>query len=339
MKGGGGGQWEGVGGQWEGVGGQWEGMGGLWEGIEREIRRDACRRTSRFRPKRSTVGKIFNIKILIKKHLKHQRDLFHNFIDFKKAFDQVWHDGLWQVMRNYNIDSNIIDVIKALYDDSKSAVLLNNHIGELFRTTVGVRQGCLLSPVLFNIYLENIMTEALSGFQPSIYINGCPISNLRFTDDIDLTAGTERELQDLTTRLETRSKAFGMEVSDEKSKTLLNSTSNSAELDTQCRYLEHKYYRKLLRIHYSEHKTNEYARQRIDTLADKQEPLLSVVKCRKLTWFGHVNRHDSLDKTILQGTIEGGCQRSRQRKAWADNAKEWTGETYEYQRIETDGEP
>ncbi|KAL8593996.1 hypothetical protein ACOMHN_028982 [Nucella lapillus] len=81
------------------------------------------------RPKRSTVEQIFNIKILIEKHLQHHRDLFPNFIDFEKAFDQVWHDGLWQVMRNYNIDSNIIDVIKALYGDSKSAVFLNNQTG------------------------------------------------------------------------------------------------------------------------------------------------------------------------------------------------------------------
>ncbi|KAL8607179.1 hypothetical protein ACOMHN_009573 [Nucella lapillus] len=122
---------------------------------------------ARFRPKRSTVEQIFDIRILIEKHLQHQRDLFHNFIDFKKAFDRVWHDGLWQVMRNYNIDSNIIDVIKVLYNDSKSAVLLNDQIGEYFRTRVGVRQGCLLSPALFNIYSENIMMEALSGFQPS----------------------------------------------------------------------------------------------------------------------------------------------------------------------------
>ncbi|KAL8593816.1 hypothetical protein ACOMHN_064013 [Nucella lapillus] len=60
----------------------------------------------------------------------------------------------------------------------------------------------------------------------------------------------------------------------------------------------------------------------------KQEPLLSVVKRRKLSWFGHVNRHDSLAKTILQGTVERGRRRGRQRKAWADNAKEWTGETF-----------
>ncbi|KAL8619618.1 hypothetical protein ACOMHN_019673 [Nucella lapillus] len=75
-------------------------------------------------------------------------------------------------------------------------------------------------------------------------------------------------------------------------------------------------------------KTNEYVRQRIDTLAGKHEPLLSVVKRCKLIWFGHVNRHDSLVKTILQGTVEGGRRRGRQREAWADNAKEWNGETF-----------
>ncbi|KAL8562493.1 hypothetical protein ACOMHN_008637 [Nucella lapillus] len=67
--------------------------------------------------------------------------------------------------------------------------------------------------------------------------------------------------------------------------------------------------------HFTEHKTSEYVRQRIDNLAGKQEPMLSVVKRRKLARFGHVNRHDSLAKTILQGTVEGGRRRGRQRKA------------------------
>ena len=49
-----------------------------------------------FRQKRSLVEQIFNLRILIEKHLQHQKNLFHNFINFKKAFDRVWHDGLWQ---------------------------------------------------------------------------------------------------------------------------------------------------------------------------------------------------------------------------------------------------
>ncbi|KAL8603954.1 hypothetical protein ACOMHN_038998 [Nucella lapillus] len=71
----------------------------------------------------------------------------------------------------------------------------------------------------------------------------------------------------------------------------------NAETERWLQAFEHKCYRKLLRIHYSEHKSNEYVRQWTDTLAGKREPLPSVVKRRKLAWFGHVNRHNSLAKT------------------------------------------
>ena len=63
-------------------------------------------------------------------------------------------------MKKYNISTNLIQVIKNLDNKATSAVLFNSSIGDWFRTTVGVRQGCLLSPTLFNIFLERIMTDA-----------------------------------------------------------------------------------------------------------------------------------------------------------------------------------
>eukprot|EP00745_Piridium_sociabile_P030646 TRINITY_DN50875_c0_g1_i13.p2 TRINITY_DN50875_c0_g1~~TRINITY_DN50875_c0_g1_i13.p2 ORF type:complete len:172 (+),score=14.72 TRINITY_DN50875_c0_g1_i13:3007-3522(+) len=60
-----------------------------------------------FRAGRSTTELIFNLRILCEKQLQHQRDLCHVFIDFKKAFDRVWHGAPWATMKNYNIDSNI----------------------------------------------------------------------------------------------------------------------------------------------------------------------------------------------------------------------------------------
>ncbi|GFR92326.1 endonuclease-reverse transcriptase [Elysia marginata] len=80
-----------------------------------------------FRAGRSTVEQIFKCRILIEKHM-HQRDLFHNFIDFKKAFDRVWHDGLWHVLRGFNIDEGLVKTIESLYMNSNSAVFLNNTI-------------------------------------------------------------------------------------------------------------------------------------------------------------------------------------------------------------------
>ena len=67
------------------------------------------------------------------------------------------------------------------------------------------------------------MQEALHNFNGTTSINGREISNLRFADDIDLIAGTEEELQELTTTLERRARAYGMEISAEKSKIVVNS--------------------------------------------------------------------------------------------------------------------
>ena len=88
-------------------------------------------------------------------------------------------------MRNFNINANLIRMIQNLYDKATGAVYLNNGIGDWFRTTVGVRQGCVLSPTLFNIFLERIMTDALNDHEGTVIIGGINITNLRFADDID----------------------------------------------------------------------------------------------------------------------------------------------------------
>ncbi|GFN94160.1 LINE-1 retrotransposable element orf2 protein [Plakobranchus ocellatus] len=175
-----------------------------------------------FRPGRSTVEQICNIRILMEKYLQHQQDLHHVFIDFKKAFDRVWHETLWSTMRKYNINS-----IENLYNKATSAVFCYNNIGDWFRTTVGVRQGCLFSPTLFNIFLERIMTDALEDHFGTVSIGGRPITNLRFADDIDGLARNECELASLWEKLDKASSNFGMEISAEKTKIMTNSKESS----------------------------------------------------------------------------------------------------------------
>ena len=88
-------------------------------------------------------------------------------------------------MKKYNISTNLIQVIKSLYNKATSAVLFNGSIGDWFRTTFGVRQGCLLSPTLFNIFLERIMTDALEDHEGTVSIGGRTITNLCFAVDIN----------------------------------------------------------------------------------------------------------------------------------------------------------
>ena len=104
-----------------------------------------------FRAGRSTTEQIFNLRIICERYLQHQQDLYHVFVDFKKAFDRIWHAALWATMNLYNINGNLIKLIQNLYNKATSAVYLNNSIGDWFRTTVGVGQGCLLSPTLFQL--------------------------------------------------------------------------------------------------------------------------------------------------------------------------------------------
>ena len=175
-----------------------------------------------FRAGRSTTEQIFNLRILCEKYLHHQQNLYHVFIDFKKAFDRVWHEALWATMRKYNINASIIRAIENLYDKAQSAVLFNGSTGEWFRTTVGVRQGCLLSPTLFNIFLERIMCEALDDHEGSVSIGGRLITNFRFADDIVVNAEEEEEASVLIDRFDRTTTRYKMEIGSDKTKVMTN---------------------------------------------------------------------------------------------------------------------
>ena len=167
---------------------------------------------------------VFWLRILCEKYLQHQQDLYHVFIDFKKDFDRVWHAALWATMKKY-ISTNLIQVIKNLYNKATSAALFNGNIEDWFRPTVGVRQGCLFSPTLFNIFLERIMTDALEDHEDTVSIGGRTITNFHFADDIDGLAGEVEELVNLVERLDKTSTAYGMEIGAEMTKLMTNNTS------------------------------------------------------------------------------------------------------------------
>ena len=358
-----------------------------------------------FRPGRSTTEQIFSLRILCERYLQHQQDLFHVFVDFKKAFDRVWHAALWSTMKLYNINANLIKVIESLYSKATRAVYYNGSVGEWFRTTVGVRQGCLLSPTLFNIFLERIMTDALENHEGSVSIGGRTITNLRFADDIDALAWKEDELVKLINHLDTTSTKYGMEISAEKTKLMTSNTKGisldvriggqkletvqsfkylgsvvtdegpkqeimsriaqtigaltklktiwkdenisskirlmrslvisiflyacetwtlTAELEKKIQTTEMRCFRRLLGISYRDHDTNKKVGNRIRQALGPYEDLLTTVKKRKLRWYGHKTRSTGLAKIILQGTVQGGRRRGRQKKRWED-VTEWTG--------------
>ena len=88
---------------------------------------------------------------------------------------------------------------------------------------------------------------------------------------------------------------------------------------------EMRCYRKIVRISYKNHNTNDKVSAKIQQAIGSHEDLLTIVERRKLQWYGHVSRSPGLAKTILQGTVKGGRRQGRQRKRWEGNIRERTG--------------
>ena len=88
--------------------------------------------------------------------------------------------------------------------------------------------------------------------------------------------------------------------------------------------MEMRCYRKILRISYKDHVTNEEVCAKIQQAIGPHEDL-TIVKRRKLKWYGHVSRSSGLAETILQGTVKGGRRQGRQKKRWEDNVRAWIG--------------
>ena len=89
--------------------------------------------------------------------------------------------------------------------------------------------------------------------------------------------------------------------------------------------MEMRCFRKILHISHKDQVSNEEVRAKIQQAIGPHEDLLSIVKRRKLQWYGRVSRSSGLAKTISQGTVKGGRRQSRQRKRWEDNIRERTG--------------
>ena len=147
-----------------------------------------------FKKGRSTTEQITTVRILLNEKARDTGNLiFHNFINLLKAFDRVWHCALWHTMKKYNIGEGVTTLIRKLYEKARSKVLVGNDYSEWFQTSVGVRQGCLLSPTLFNLFPERILSDVLDEFDRGVSCARRRIVELGFADDIDLMEGSERK--------------------------------------------------------------------------------------------------------------------------------------------------
>ena len=170
---------------------------------------------------RGTREQILNVRQLIEKCREFNTPLILCFVDYNKAFDCVKWKNLWVILAEMGVPEHLITLIRNLYANGRAVVRLQEGESDPFDPAKGVRQGCILSPILFNIYGEYIMRCALEGWNDGVRIGGRTINNLRFADDTTLCAQTMPEMENLLKRVEEESQKLGLTINKGKTKIMI----------------------------------------------------------------------------------------------------------------------
>ena len=156
-----------------------------------------------------------------------QKNIYICFIDYAKAFDCVDHSKLWEILQEMGIPDHLTCLLRNLYAGQETRVRTGHGKTDWFQIGKGVRQGCILSPCLFNLYAEYIMWNAgLDEAQDGIKIARRNINNLRYSDDTTLVAESE-ELKNLLMKVKEEGEKAGLKLNIQKTKTMASGAITS----------------------------------------------------------------------------------------------------------------
>lgn len=170
-----------------------------------------------FRKEYSTVDNIFSLTSIANSYISKGKKLYAFFIDFKAAFDSINRIALFYKLSCLGLSSKMLTIIRRLYEDNLSAVWDGAERSDWFQTTSGVKQGCLLSPLLFSLFLDDL-TSFLPG---GISFAGTDIKALLYADDIVIFAETPNMLQIMINKLQLYCQLWSLTVNTRKSKVMI----------------------------------------------------------------------------------------------------------------------
>ena len=172
-----------------------------------------------FQSKKGTRDAIFCFNIAVQKQLEVQKEVYACFIDYAKAFDTIKHQQMISALIKAGLDGKDIRIITELYWNQKAAISINGDLTSPIDIQRGVRQGCVLSPYLFNLYTEYIFRQ--SNDLPGINVQGYNMNNIRYVDDSTLLANTNDELQRVFDHVKSESETNGLLMNIDKTKTMV----------------------------------------------------------------------------------------------------------------------
>ena len=169
-----------------------------------------------------TSDHILVLKSLIDKYINRgsKSYLYICFIDFSAAFDTVWRNALLYKLTQFGVGGQFLRVIQNMYSSVLFAVKCNNKLTDSFETTVGVKQGCVLSPIFLNIFLSDLPGIFDSSCDP-VHLNDLPLNCLLYADDLVLMSESSKGLQNALDRLHNYCVKWKLSVNMDKSNVMI----------------------------------------------------------------------------------------------------------------------
>ena len=216
--------------------------------LEPELLEEQCG----FRPNRGLVDAVFCLRQVMAQSEQRRLPLHMAFVDLKKAFDSVDRGALWQVLRVYGLHEHLIKLIISLHSGTQAAVRLNGTLGPWFDVTRGVRQGCVLAPLLFNVFIDFVVRQTIyqnpdCGTSFAFVRNGqwvpsteassaCVrrVAALLYADYMVLMAESREGLQRFLTALDAACTSLGMTINAGKTKAMCMDWGSSQEQGVFC---------------------------------------------------------------------------------------------------------
>ena len=167
-----------------------------------------------------TSDHILTVKTLIDKYNQNGKKLYTCFIDFRKAFDSVWRNALFYKLLKNDIGGTFGRMIQNIYHDSKIQIKLQGGLTETFSDNVGVKQGCVLSPTLFKIFIKDLPDIFDEKCKP-ITLHKESLNCLLFVDDVIIMSETAEGLQRCLDRLKVYSDQWLLHINTDKTKVMI----------------------------------------------------------------------------------------------------------------------
>ena len=160
---------------------------------------------SGFRRGRGCTDQSFVVRQICEKYGRKGKDVYFAFLDLEKAYDRVDREAMWNVLRLYGVGGKLLKAVKSLYVGSKACVRVGNEMSDWFPVRVGLRQGCVMSPWLFNLYIDGVVREVnakVLGLGLELRDGNdeaWQLNQLLFADDTVVVADSEEKLCQLVT--------------------------------------------------------------------------------------------------------------------------------------------